>query len=332
MSSATLQPPAHQQTSLASLGTPPLISASPSSRPYGSTSGRDPNYASPQSQASSPSASVRRPSNRPGATSAPSPMGSRTAMSPQDANYSAEIRENTERRERRHKNQPPVAPPRTSSNQHTPSSSSMSASRRQGGSTSDRAGDVSQQLADAGNGDGQGQYQPEIGEAPQSSRSRRHHPGSHEIAERSSRNREAPPTSNSTSLPVRSANHSTQNSTRGPSRETSEILKSVMISSPEEDIARERERLALAQTEAGLPDDESVQSPNASAVEPHEEGTRRGGRSRHDHSGKREKHTKFGEYILGNTIGEGEFGKVKLGWKPEGGVQVRLALILLAKK
>jgi hypothetical protein len=25
---------------------------------------------------------------------------------------------------------------------------------------------------------------------------------------------------------------------------------------------------------------------------------------------------------LGNTIGEGEFGKVKLGWKQEGGVQV----------
>lgn len=56
-------------------------------------------------------------------------------------------------------------------------------------------------------------------------------------------------------------------------------------------------------------------------ADPTEE-TRRGGRSRHDHS-KREKQTKFGEFILGNTIGEGEFGKVKLGWKQEGGVQVR---------
>ena len=54
--------------------------------------------------------------------------------------------------------------------------------------------------------------------------------------------------------------------------------------------------------------------------------TRRGGRSRHDHS-RREKQTKFGEYILGNTIGEGEFGKVKLGWKQEGGVQVAIKLI-----
>jgi protein-serine/threonine kinase len=69
-------------------------------------------------------------------------------------------------------------------------------------------------------------------------------------------------------------------------------------------------------------DDEPVSPPPIlSPVEP-EETTRRSGRSRQDHS-KREKHTKFGEYILGNTIGEGEFGKVKLGWKQEGGVQVR---------
>jgi protein-serine/threonine kinase len=27
---------------------------------------------------------------------------------------------------------------------------------------------------------------------------------------------------------------------------------------------------------------------------------------------------------LGNTLGEGEFGKVKMGWKQEGGVQVSI--------
>ncbi|GJD03000.1 serine threonine protein kinase [Colletotrichum higginsianum] len=58
----------------------------------------------------------------------------------------------------------------------------------------------------------------------------------------------------------------------------------------------------------------------------HDDG-RRGGRSRHDHSGKREKVVRFGDYILGNTIGEGEFGKVKLGWKNDGGVQVAIKLI-----
>ncbi|OAA55319.1 Serine/threonine-protein kinase KIN4 [Niveomyces insectorum RCEF 264] len=65
--------------------------------------------------------------------------------------------------------------------------------------------------------------------------------------------------------------------------------------------------------------------PISSAAE-HADDGRRGGRSRHDHS-KREKQIKFGDYILGNTIGEGEFGKVKLGWKQEGGVQVAIKLI-----
>jgi protein-serine/threonine kinase len=30
------------------------------------------------------------------------------------------------------------------------------------------------------------------------------------------------------------------------------------------------------------------------------------------------KETTFGSYILGQTLGEGEFGKVKLGWKRDG--------------
>lgn len=36
------------------------------------------------------------------------------------------------------------------------------------------------------------------------------------------------------------------------------------------------------------------------------------------------KETRFGDYILGQTLGEGEFGKVKLGWRKDGGVQVRI--------
>ena len=72
--------------------------------------------------------------------------------------------------------------------------------------------------------------------------------------------------------------------------------------------------------------DDAAPPPIVTPIDPGEE-TRRGGRSRHDHS-KREKHTKFGDYILGNTIGEGEFGKVKLGWKQEGGVQVRFSSLL----
>jgi protein-serine/threonine kinase len=95
-----------------------------------------------------------------------------------------------------------------------------------------------------------------------------------------------------------------------------------LISQPEVDIDRERERLAMGQLHqaTSLQDDEAAPPPVVAMSDPADE-TRRGGRSRHDHS-RREKQTKFGEYILGNTIGEGEFGKVKLGWKQEGGVQV----------
>ncbi|TGZ77040.1 kinase-like protein [Ascodesmis nigricans] len=39
------------------------------------------------------------------------------------------------------------------------------------------------------------------------------------------------------------------------------------------------------------------------------------------------KETRFGDYILGQTLGEGEFGKVKLGWRRDGGVQVAIKLI-----
>ncbi|KAK6348837.1 hypothetical protein TWF730_009606 [Orbilia blumenaviensis] len=39
------------------------------------------------------------------------------------------------------------------------------------------------------------------------------------------------------------------------------------------------------------------------------------------------KETRFGNYVLGQTLGEGEFGKVKLGWRKDGGVQVAIKLI-----
>ncbi|KAJ8117610.1 hypothetical protein ONZ43_g4172 [Nemania bipapillata] len=103
-----------------------------------------------------------------------------------------------------------------------------------------------------------------------------------------------------------------------------------LFSQPEVDLERERERQGEARphpapTRERGQDDAAAPPPVVHTNDAQDE-TRRGGRSRHDHS-KREKSSRFGDYFLGNTIGEGEFGKVKLGWKQDGGVQVAIKLI-----
>lgn len=52
-------------------------------------------------------------------------------------------------------------------------------------------------------------------------------------------------------------------------------------------------------------------------------------RSRQEHLRQpaHRKEVKFGDYILGQTLGEGEFGKVKMGWKKDSSVQVAIKLI-----
>ncbi|KAI1005809.1 hypothetical protein K3495_g2411 [Podosphaera aphanis] len=108
----------------------------------------------------------------------------------------------------------------------------------------------------------------------------------------------------------------------GPSREASEVLNRIIISQPEADLERERERMKEA-----MPVSQSTLVSAGSDIE----NAGRGTRSRQNHaasnSGKKEKNIKFGEYYLGGTLGEGEFGKVKMGWKQEGGVQVAIKLI-----
>lgn len=235
-------------------------------------------------------------------------MSSRAALaSPIPVNTSYDRPSNSDRR----KDMPSVVPPRSSSQQAPSASGNGSASRKvSGGSRSNGQASASSQS-----------YQDE--------RNRRSgYPTAQDQTEQktssSSQRDGARQTNPPVSMPVRS--HSTTSSNpAGPSREASEILNSMVVSQPEEDIGRERERAALTQPHHSGTLDEAAALAHAPS-EHHGEESRRGNRSRHDFS-KREKHTKFGEYILGNTIGEGEFGKVKLGWKQEGGVQVRYTLV-----
>ncbi|CAJ2500470.1 Uu.00g033230.m01.CDS01 [Anthostomella pinea] len=221
----------------------------------------------------------------------------------------------------RRKHEPPVAPPRTSSTQHGNSG---------GGQSSRRAARAEERAANSprrtpGSTNGQPYDEP-------SSRSRRavSQHIAQEPSQRPSSSRDHRQTI-STTMPVRSREQPSSSSSKQPSREASEVLNRVIVSQPEVDLDRERERLEESQPhtasshQANNDDDVATPPPVVAANESQDDG-RRGGRSRHDHL-KREKGSKFADYYLGNTIGEGEFGKVKLGWKQDGGVQVAIKLI-----
>ena len=111
------------------------------------------------------------------------------------------------------------------------------------------------------------------------------------------------------------------------SREASEVLNRMVVSQPEEDIQREKERM-----EEAIPSSPTTaQHVQAPPVVQTEDGAaeQRGTRSRHDHSTtKTSKNSKFGDYYLGNVLGEGEFGKVRMGWKQGSDVQVCLGRLL----
>lgn len=99
----------------------------------------------------------------------------------------------------------------------------------------------------------------------------------------------------------------------------SEVINRVVISDPVEDIQREEERMA-----------EAVPAPGSGLAVVGPEGVDDAtARRRQDYSRlpSRRREVQFGEYMLGQTLGEGEFGKVKLGWKKDGSVQVAIKLI-----
>ncbi|KAK4100718.1 hypothetical protein N658DRAFT_93724 [Parathielavia hyrcaniae] len=271
-------------------------------------------HANQQLLGASPASSSRRPSRRPSAnndafTNSNAPMSSRAALAspvPVPVASPAGSPDVHSTNGDRRRNMPAAVPPRTSSSRRAQASERATDSPRRTHADSTR--------------DANGRTDP----SDHSSRSRRANQPSHDQqGMNGARDARGNP---STAAAVRSPPPNS-NSVNGPSREASEILNSILVSQPEIDIERERERQAMSQPHhaAALQDNEAAPPPMVAMSDAADEAPR-GGRSRHDHS-RRDKQTKFGEYILGNTIGEGEFGKVKLGWKQEGGVQVAIKLI-----
>ncbi|KAI1353370.1 hypothetical protein F5Y01DRAFT_59394 [Xylaria sp. FL0043] len=333
MSSAALQS-AHQPTSLSALNAH-SPSASPSNRQYtpAQSPSREGRYANRDHPSASPGHSSKRPSTRPSGNSAnatsPAPthldqsqsnMTSRTTLaSPAPVMATSTDYEKPASSRRRH--EPPVAPPRTSSTQQPTS--------RRGARAEERAVSSPRQMPGQDGKMGTNGYSDT--NAYDGRVGSQH--AAMEMSHASDGSRDQRQTA-TTTIPVRSRDqHASSVSSKQPSREASEVLNRVIVSQPEVDLDRERERREEAQpraTSSHQPaqddDDEAAASPPVIHMQEAQDENRRGGRSRHEHS-KREKSSRFGDYYLGNTIGEGEFGKVKLGWKQDGGVQVAIKLI-----
>ncbi|KAF2259800.1 Pkinase-domain-containing protein [Lojkania enalia] len=115
-------------------------------------------------------------------------------------------------------------------------------------------------------------------------------------------------------------------------REESTVINRIVVADPQEDIAREEARQAEARPIAagsGITPTTGLGLVGSEGVDDGGRGGGSGGKSRQDHS-KSEgsaKRSRFGNYILGQTLGEGEFGKVKMGWKKDSNIEVAIKLI-----
>lgn len=110
-------------------------------------------------------------------------------------------------------------------------------------------------------------------------------------------------------------------------KESSTVINQVVVSDPSVDVEREKARQAVAPTHS--PTDKAPSSGLGLVGGDGVDDGGRGGMRNRDYNGNtvRRKETSFGQFILGQTLGEGEFGKVKLGWKKDGSIQVAIKLI-----
>jgi protein-serine/threonine kinase len=193
----------------------------------------------------------------------------------------------------------PLPPPRTSSQQHQSSHSpSGRTSSRQPQQNTNTYGRTSpREKSDPPNA------------AAAAARSRRKNPSSPEAPQRSTSARDQPQQSQQAPAPL--------------VREYSEVINRVVVSDPRVDEDRLQERVAEAQphaTDAELDLTGDLSPPPEDIPGPAR-------RQDYSKSASRRKDVQFGDYVLGQTLGEGEFGKVKLGWKKDGSSQVAIKLI-----
>ncbi|KAI9806521.1 MAG: hypothetical protein M1833_003708 [Piccolia ochrophora] len=252
---------------------------------------------------------------------------------------------------------PPIAPPpRTSSNQlnqntassSPPVSAERASSSRKPSRSADEVHHSPRHINSSGGRDGEdldsGSPQASVSDqerdrtkvdnasaAATAARARRKNQQSprEERPQRSSSNRESRPRQSPRVVPSNSATTAGSETRPTVSREGSAVINRVVVTDPQVDLVREQERMAEAQPSAPSAEATPVTGLGLVGSEGAEDGGRGGGKSRQNYasSSSRRKETKFGEYILGQTLGEGEFGKVKMGWKKDGGVQVAIKLI-----
>ena len=107
-------------------------------------------------------------------------------------------------------------------------------------------------------------------------------------------------------------------------RENSTVINRIVVDDPQIDLAREDARIAESRPQQpGETESVPYLGSDVSAQDAPQQ------RSRQEHlkQPSHRKEVKFGDYILGQTLGEGEFGKVKMGWKKDSTVQVAIKLI-----
>ncbi|KAJ9616725.1 hypothetical protein H2200_000444 [Cladophialophora chaetospira] len=224
---------------------------------------------------------------------------------------------------------PPIIPTRTTSHQQgsphgpvapstAPLEARVAATRQarqnvpdqQAGRVQNRVGDYTEETRDRPRDD-----------TAASARTRRKGPSSPEGPHRATSTRER----GGHAAPTQSRSEATMLPSNAPAplaREYSDVINRVVVSDPQEDAERAQERIAEAQPAPIGQDPRHNPDLSDDLLPPP------GPARRQDYSkSSRRKDVQFGDYVLGQTLGEGEFGKVKLGWKKDGSSQVAIKLI-----